>query len=269
VNTAEMRFGPLALAAALLAGALLAAPGGATAARAGGNWRVVLAAGDRAQPVFDNATRAFAAFLVAQGVPAANIHRLTASEGELAPGVDKATKAALLHQISVLPARRGDRCLVFLTSHGTRDKGIYLAVGDDVLTPDELSHALAQGCGRVPTVTIVSACYSGIFADAAMQQPNRVVMTAARADRPSFGCQAERTYTFFDECVLGALPKAGTWQTLYDQAGACVHQMEEQLKETPSDPQAFFGSTVRKLPLLFRKGPTPRAGARDPSLSVF
>ena len=59
--------------------------GAATAAKAlpAGNWEVVLAAGDDAEPVFDNATRTFNQRLVAAGVPAGDTHRLSASPAEL------------------------------------------------------------------------------------------------------------------------------------------------------------------------------------------
>lgn len=241
----------LAVLAGVAAASLAAAP-----ARRAGKWQVVLVAGDRAQPVFDNATRTLGDWLVAKGVPAGNIHRFTASLRELAPGSGRAVKSQLLDSIATLPARSGDRCLVFVTSHGTRDEGVYLAAANETLAPAELANALAQGCGHVPTVTIISACYSGIFETPVMEKPNRIILTAARADRSSFGCQADRTYTFFDECLLGALPKAATWHAVYDQTSVCVRQMEQKLNETPSEPQAYFGAAVRKLPLRF--GAPPR-----------
>src|ERR1700751_2986276 len=108
---------------------LLLSQGAATTAGAGpsGNWEVVLAAGDDAEPVFDNATRAFDQRLIAAGVPAGNIHRLSASAAELSPSVEPAYAKALLHRIAELWARPGDRCLVFLTSHGERGGGVWLA----------------------------------------------------------------------------------------------------------------------------------------------
>ena len=76
-----------------------------------------------------------------------------------------------------------------------RGRGVWLAAIGEFLRPPELARALDAGCGQVPTVAVVSACYSGVFAAPPMTAPNRIVLTAARADRPSFGCAADRTST--------------------------------------------------------------------------
>jgi hypothetical protein len=216
---------------------------------AGGNLQVVLAAGDDSEPVFDNATREMSRRLLAAGVPAGSIHRLSASAAE--PGAQAATADILLRTIAELPARPGDRCLIFLTSHGERGAGLWLARSNRALSPDELARALSRGCGAVPTIVVVSACYSGGFVTGKMAKPNRVILTAARADRPSFGCQVHRTYNFFDECLLGVLPQSATWRAVYDGANRCVRRMERALEVEPSAPQAYFGGTVAGLNVGF------------------
>ena len=221
------------------------------AAGASGTWQVVLAAGDDVEPVFDNATREMSRRLAAAGVPPGSIHRLSASAPELATGAEPATAETLLRRIADLPARAGDQCLIFLTSHGERGSGVWLARSNRALTPDELARALSRGCAGVPTVVIVSACYSGSFATGKMAKPNRVVLTAARGDRPSFGCQVHRAYNFFDECLLAVLPQAVTWRSVFDGADRCVRGMEHALGVRPSEPQAYFGGTVAGLKVGF------------------
>jgi hypothetical protein len=216
-----------------------------------GNWQVVLAAGDDAEPVFDNATREMTRRLAAHGVPIDNIHRLSASSTELGGKVELAYADTLLRRIAELPAKPGDRCLIFLTSHGERGAGLWLARSNRALSPDELAGALSRGCGTVPTIVIVSACYSGGFATGKMAKPNRIILTAARGDRPSFGCQAHRTYNFFDECLLGVLPQSGTWRAVFNGANRCVRRMEQALGMRPSEPQAYFGRRVGALPVGF------------------
>jgi hypothetical protein len=103
----------------------------------------------------------------------------------------------------------------------------------------------------VPTVVVVSACYSGGFVAGKMAKPNRIILTAARSDRPSFGCQVHRTYNFFDECLLGVLPNAVTWRAAFDGAKGCVRQMERALGARPSEPQAYFGPAVADLKVGF------------------
>jgi Peptidase C13 family len=230
-------------------GWLGATPAGA--AGASGTWQVVLAAGDDAEPVFDNATHEMDRRLAAAGIPAGNIHRLSASATELATGAELATAEVLLRRIAGLPARPGDQCLIFLTSHGERGSGVWLARSNRAVTPDELAHALSRGCAAVPTVVIVSACYSGSFATGKMARSNRIVLTAARGDRPSFGCQPHRTYNFFDECLLGVLPQAASWHSVSDGADRCVRRMEHALGVQPSEPQAYFGGTVAALKVGF------------------
>jgi Peptidase C13 family len=221
------------------------------AAGPSGSWQVVLAAGDNSEPVFDNATREMSRRLVAAGVPAGNIHRLSASATELADGAEPAGAEILLRRVADLPARPGDRCLIFLTSHGERGAGLWLARSNRALSPDELARALSGGCAAVPTVVVVSACYSGSFATGKMAKPNRVILTAARSDRPSFGCQPHRTYNFFDECLLGALPRSATWRAAFDGATGCVRRMERALGARPSGPQAYFGRAVAGLNIGF------------------
>jgi len=241
------------LSAAGLALALFAAQSAALEATpsSAGSWQVVLAAGDDAEPVFDNATRELRRRLVAAGVPENNIHRLSAAAAELGATVEPAFADILLQRIAKLPARPGDRCLVFLTSHGERDAGLWLARSNAALKPDQLAQALSKGCAAVPTVVVVSACYSGSFAVGKMAKPNRVILTAARGDRPSFGCQVHRTYNFFDECLLSLAPKSATWRAAFNASTRCVRRMEQELGMRPSEPQAYFGATVADLGLGF------------------
>jgi Peptidase C13 family len=235
-------------AAAAAFGSLVAA--GAPAAvpeRPAAGWLAVLAAGDDAEPVFDDATQAMARRLLLAGVPAANIHRLSASRAQLRDGVEPATIPLLLGSIARLRARPGERCLVFLTSHGERGAGLWFARSGAALSPAELAHALSAGCDKVPTVVIVSGCYTGDFVKGAMARRNRVILTAARADRPSFGCAVGRRYTFFDACLLDALPRFAAWRGVFAGTKGCVAGMERRLGERPSQPQAYFGAAVAAI----------------------
>jgi hypothetical protein len=224
---------------------------GGSMAQSGASWQAVLAAGDNAEPVFDDATRALARRLAASGVPPANIHRLSASRAEMRHGVEPATAENLLRQIADLPARPGDHCLVFMTSHGEPGAGLWLARSQRALHPEELAQALSRGCAAVPTVVIVSGCYTGGFAAGPMAEPNRIILTAARRDRPSFGCQVERTYTVFDQCLIGALPQSANWQAVFSRTSRCVSRQEHARGELPSEPQAYFGSAVADMRVAF------------------
>jgi hypothetical protein len=226
---------------------LLSAAAGVVAPAGAAGWQVVLVAGDNAEPVFDNAVAAVGRWLAEHGVAAGDIHRLSASAPPGDPGTEPASARNILDRIASLRPGRGQRCLVFITSHGRQNEGIWLAASGEFLEPDALARALSAGCRGVPTVAILSSCYSGSFT--AMRAANRVIITAARADRPSFGCQADRTYTVFDECLLAALPRSATWRAVYKADLDCVRRRELQLQVLPSQPQAFFGKAVRNLPV--------------------
>jgi hypothetical protein len=101
-----------------------------------------------------------------------------------------------------------------------------------------------SACGSRPSVIVMSSCYSGQFV-APLQGQNRIVMTASRPDRTSFGCGELDHYTFFDDCFLRALPMAGDFPGLGGLAQQCVAAREQQMKATPpSEPQVNVGPNV-------------------------
>jgi hypothetical protein len=209
-------------------------------------FKAVLVAGDDAQAVFDNGVARLAERLAAAGVPA---RRLAASDRAVAAGAAPATLSNVLAAIASIGARRNEGCFVFITSHGRERRGLVLARADEYLTPAALDRALEQGCGSAPTVVIASGCFSGAFAAPPLARPNRIVLTAARADRPSFGCGADDTYTYFDECLFDSLESLRDWRAAFVATRGCVARRERAMKERPSEPQGYFGTAVAGLPL--------------------
>ena len=229
-------------------------------------YKAVLAAGDSSLPVFDNAVAAVADRLRASE-RMAGITRLSATPALIEQsGVRSASLDHILDAISGLKPDVGQGCLVFVTSHGAPYRGLYLSSAGEMLSPHSLDRALVQGCGNAPTVVVASGCFSGTFAQPPMARTNRVILTAARADRVSFGCGAGFTYTVYDRCLLGSLDKGGTWQDAAGAIKACVEQEERRQGVTPSLPQTWFGSAVRGLPMpgIKHQKDMPLAGLADP-----
>ena len=216
-----------------------------TAACASGPDKVVLIAGDDSLPVFDNAVQGVQADLASGGEGAQDIVRLSAR----ATGAGSATLDHVLSVVASMHPSPGQGCLVFATSHGGKHAGLYLADGDTFLTPRALDAALTQGCGTVPTVVVISACYSGSFTQPPMARPNRVVLSAARPDRSSFGCGAGRTYTVYDACLLKAWRPGAAWQTVFAVVKGCVRNEELIERVRPSEPQGWFGARVAGMAL--------------------
>ena len=81
-----------------------------------------------------------------------------------------------------------------------------------------------------------------------MPASTRVILTAARDDRTSFGCNAGRKLTVFDQCILESLRRGLSWKTVMERTRACVSSNEEQLgMSPPSSPQIWVGTDVDGL----------------------
>jgi hypothetical protein len=207
----------------------------------------VLTAGDASIEAFDDAIGYLQDILPD---PKTETHIVTARTHRKA-AMEMATTPSLLARLQSLKPAAGAECLVYMTSHGRPD-GFYMAGSAEPVTPADLDRALTAGCGQAPTIVVVSACYSGIFAAPPMTRPNRIILTAARPDRTSFGCGAGFAFTYFDECLLGALPNAPDWQSVYARTRGCVGARERQIDAHPSEPQAYFGDAAAGLPTPWR-----------------
>jgi len=212
-------------------------------------WRALAAAGEDNAPVFDNAVDKMVEILAAQNV--SPVDRFTSDPALQRDDRPITTADNMAAALRAAPPKPGEGCLVFLTSHGS-PRG--LALTDDLdnertLSPSTLGRILDEGCGSAPTVAIVSGCYSGIFIGAVTEAPNRIILTAARDDRTSFGCGFEFQYTYFDDCLFQSWPKSQTWVGLYRATAACVQVKEREINREPSEPQAYFGDQVANLAL--------------------
>ena len=202
-------------------------------------------------PAFDNARRD-----LVRGFLDAGFSRADMIDYSLRTDVaEPVTPPAALTAIREAAARATRGCLIYFTSHGAPDGMVF---GDAPhMTPDVMANLVRTSCGTRPTVVIVSACYSGIFINA-LQGPNRMVLTAARRDRTSFGCGADERYPWFDGCIIESLPVATDFLSLAAEARACVTRKETEAKvDYPSEPQLFVGAEMQmRLPTLrFSRAP--------------
>jgi hypothetical protein len=160
-----------------------------------------------------------------------------------------ASVSSLRYALRGIAARmRVDRDVLFLaiSSHGAEDGSIAVEDADlplDALTPEDLAASLRES-GIKWRVVVVSACYSGAFV-APLRSPDTIVITAAAADRSSFGCSNDRDLTYFGEAFYrDALPEAGTLRDAFTKAQAAIAERERREGMTPSEPQAFFGAAI-------------------------
>ncbi|MCX7384936.1 MAG: hypothetical protein NT133_26755 [Alphaproteobacteria bacterium] len=219
------------------------------------SWRAVIVAGDASISAFDNAAERLARDLATRrAADPADIHRYSARTRRPA-GIQLASVGNVLDGIAALKPGSGEGCLVFATAHGAQDRGLVFPANqsDTYLDPDRLHRALAIGCGNAPTVVILSGCFSGGYLHPPMLRANRVILTAARRDRTSFGCGAGNVYTEFDDCLIGAMESGhGAWQDVFSAARLCVSARERVQNVLPSEPQSFVGASVAALGLPWR-----------------
>jgi len=241
-NMRPMRYFKAALIAVLLITLSGVAIGQAPA---GLRWKAVLMGGDDSIAVFDKARKTVKATLLRMGLEPSDIRELSASMDEQLHGAMVSTADNLEVALRQLAVRRGDACFLHLTSHGSK-QGFYIK-GAVPLTPARLNSALDAGCGEQPTVVLISACYSGVFMDKAMQKSNRLILTAAAEDRTSFGCSAENDYTYWDGCLIDNLARSDGWRSLYGAIVQCVEAKESRGNFLASKPQGFMGTALAGL----------------------
>jgi Peptidase C13 family len=93
-------------------------------------------------------------------------------------------------------------------------------------------------------ILIVSACYSGT-AIQALADPYTLIMTAADAKQPSFGCGNDLDFTFWGDALFNqAFPKTDDFAAAYDIAARYVRQRELRAGYQPSNPQMVQGDAI-------------------------
>jgi hypothetical protein len=166
----------------------------------------------------------------------------------------KATPRAIYEGLKALAQRNPGGCLVYFSSHGAPEG---VVIGDDILPPAMLDAILDDACGARPTVVVVSACFSGVFV-APLAAGDRMILTAARPDRTSFGCGESNKYPFFDDCFLQGMHAVSAFPLLADFVRRCIADKEiAEGASPPSEPQAWIGETLRPILPLYRFGRSP------------
>jgi Peptidase C13 family len=143
-----------------------------------------------------------------------------------------------------------DRDVLFLaiSSHGSDEPAIAVSNSEfplKDLTDEDLVDALHES-GIKWRVIIISACYAGGFIPS-LRDPQTIVITAAAADRTSFGCSNDSDLTYFGEAFYrDALPGAHSLRDAFEKAKEAIAAREHAEGETPSNPQAYFGAAMEK-----------------------
>jgi Peptidase C13 family len=156
--------------------------------------------------------------------------------------------------------RERDVLFLVLSSHGSEEPELAVSNGSlplNQLDGEVLAAALKESAIRWKVI-VISACYAGGFIPP-LQDDNTIILTAAAADRTSFGCGSDRDLTYFGEAFFrDALPSAPSLKAAFDSASAALAAREKAEQETPSHPQAYYGKAMTaKLLTLENATPPP------------
>ena len=160
-----------------------------------------------------------------------------------------ATVTGLRYALRGLASRMNldrDVLILSISSHGSEDPAIEVANSElplRDLTDEELADAL-RDAGIRWRVIIISACYAGGFLEV-LSDPQTIVITAAAADRTSFGCSNDSDLTYFGEAFYrDALPGARSMRAAFESAKAAIAARERREHVEASNPQAYFGAKM-------------------------
>jgi Peptidase C13 family len=160
-----------------------------------------------------------------------------------------ATVSGLRYALAGLASRMNldqDVLILSISSHGSEDPAIVVSNSQlplDDLTDEDLADALRES-GIKWRVIVISACYSGAFIERLID-PQTIVITAAAADRTSFGCSNDSDLTYFGEAFYrDSLPGARSLRDAFETAKVAIAARERSEHVTPSEPQGFFGAKM-------------------------
>jgi hypothetical protein len=233
---------------------------------------VLAMGGDATENVFRNevefVSQQFASRFGAEGRVLALVnHAETVERQPLATRTNLRRALAGIGQI-MDPAE--DVLLFFVTSHGSKTHELSMHMPPIALndvTPADVASALDEADIRW-RVLVVSACYSGGFV-APLKGPETLVITAARADRTSFGCGAHSDITYFGEAFFAeALNETASFTEAFASAQKAVSERERGEGFEPSRPQIAVGDAIEAKLAEWRTGVTlgpavPFKPARD------
>jgi len=211
-------------------------------------------------PIFGREARVAGSVLAARyGAQGRNVV-LAGSDGRAPSTLPRGTPETFgiaLARIAELMNRNEDVLVVYTTGHGI-PFGLYYNDADNgygAISPNRL-HDLLDGLGIRNRLLILSACFSGVFVPR-LQSDTTAIVTAASADRTSFGCAAENDWTFFGDAMINhALRKPQPLRAAFAEASNLIGSWEAQFPVRPSQPQVNIGAGAERwLAALDRRLP--------------
>jgi hypothetical protein len=218
------------------------------------------------EPVFENEAKEAASILARRYDAAERTITLSAGRGQGQPRVYPSASPnnfnAALGRIGKLADPNEDIVIVFFTSHGGQDGAVAIQEKNRMfgaLRAQQLRASL-QAANIKSKLVIVSACYSGYFI-LPFSNDDTVVLTAAAADKTSFGCEPSRDWTYFGDALFNHGLRGGApLIDAFEQARGLITKWEgdlharwkaqpvaaraQQPEPEPSNPQKNAGDSA-------------------------
>jgi tetratricopeptide (TPR) repeat protein len=159
------------------------------------------------------------------------------------------TLAATLQSAAKAMNVENDILFLILTSHGSH-AGLAVKTPTrkeiEILSPLDLFAMLERTHVR-HRVVIISACFSGVFIPP-LADPDTLVITAADAAHPSFGCRNGNTWTYFGDAFFNtALRRTANLKDAFALASDIIRKREVQNHFDPSNPQIAGGENIERM----------------------
>ena len=225
------------------------------------NLYAIVFAGDGSQNVFRNEAEYFDKLFAQRFDAAGHVMVLENNPAALTtrPLASWTNLESALDAVAAKMDTKQDILLLYFTTHGSEDHT--LLVDMDPLPLDQIGAAdlpdILDEHAFKYKVVIVNACYSGGFIPP-LQNPDTMIITAARSDRSSFGCGEQSELSWFGHAFLvDALNKNANLQRAFRLARAEVAAWEKRDRFEPSDPQISVGRDIAPQLAKWRQGFAP------------
>ncbi len=160
-----------------------------------------------------------------------------------------------INEAGKLMNKEEDILFLFLTSHGSEDHSLsanFPPFKLNNINASNINQALNDS-GIKWRIIIISACYSGGFI-APLAGPSTLLITAASADRSSFGCGHDGKYTYFGDAYFEkGLKQTKSFIRAFDQASKIIFAKEATEGFKNSDPQISVGDEIKNKLINFEK----------------
>lgn len=179
-------------------------------------------------------------------------NKATVSSAPLANGHNL---KASIKEIATLMNTEEDILFLFLTSHGSEDH--YISANFPPFKLNDINAStINQALDNASIkwrVIVISACYSGGLIDA-LTDSYTLLITAASADRNSFGCGHDGKYTYFGEAYFeNGLSQTKSFIKAFDHAKEIISNKEKKEGFKNSNPQIRIGSKIESKLIEYEK----------------